>query len=249
MGRRRGLDQPRRRRARDQPAHADRPATCTRIGRGLEQHRVDASADHRRLGRVRGGAHAQPRARALPRLPDPDDLLPATIDNNIPGTELSVGADSALNLIVDSIDRVRQAGTASRRCFVVETMGGRCGYLALMGGLSGGAVQVYLHEEGITLQDLAHDVERMVDELPGRAAAVRDGDEREGQPDVHQRVPVPAVRAGEPGPVRRPRGRARADPAGRHALAVRPHPRHPPRGALHGLAARPDRLRRRPAAR
>ena len=40
--------------------------------------------------------------------------LPATIDNNIPGSELSVGADSALNLIMDSIDRVRQAGTASK---------------------------------------------------------------------------------------------------------------------------------------
>ena len=42
-------------------------------------------------------------------------------------------------------------------------MGGRCGYLALLGGLSGGAVRVYLHEEGITLRDLSHDVERMVD--------------------------------------------------------------------------------------
>jgi 6-phosphofructokinase 1 len=45
---------------------------------------------------------------------------------------------------------------------VVETMGGYSGYLALMGGLSGGAVRVYLHEEGITLEDLSHDVKRMV---------------------------------------------------------------------------------------
>jgi 6-phosphofructokinase 1 len=89
-------------------------------------------------------------------------LLPATIDNNIPNAELSVGADSALNLIVDAIDRLREAGTASRRCFVVQTMGGYCGYLALLGGLSGGAVRVYLHEEGITLKDLAGDIERMV---------------------------------------------------------------------------------------
>ena len=74
-----------------------------------------------------------------------------------------MGADSALNLIVDSIDRVRQAGTASRRVFVVQTMGNYCGYLALLGGLSGGAVRVYLHEEGITLKDLAADVERMVE--------------------------------------------------------------------------------------
>ena len=93
----------------------------------------------------------------------PTICLPATIDNNIPGSELSVGADSALNLIVDAIDRLREAGTATRRCFVVQTMGGFCGYLALLGGLSGGAVRVYLHEEGITLQELADDVERMVE--------------------------------------------------------------------------------------
>jgi 6-phosphofructokinase 1 len=46
---------------------------------------------------------------------------------------------------------------------VVETMGGQCGYLALLGGLSGGAVRVYLNEEGITIQELADDVRRMVD--------------------------------------------------------------------------------------
>ena len=167
--------------------------------------------------------------------------LPATIDNNIPNSELSVGADSALNLIVDSIDRVRQAGTASRRCFVVETMGGYCGYLALMGGLSGGAVRVYLQRGGHHPQGPGRGRRADGGQLPGRAAAVPDGDEREGQPDVHQRLPVPAVRAGEPGPVRRPRGRARADPAGRRAVAVRPDPRHPAGGALDRLAAQPDR--------
>ena len=57
-----------------------------------------------------------------------------------------MGADSALNLIVDSVDRVRQAGTASRRCFVVETMGSRCGYLALMAGIAGGAETVVIPE-------------------------------------------------------------------------------------------------------
>ena len=133
------------------------------IGRGLEDQRVDGLL-------IIGGwdafeaAHTMDRERErYPAFEIPTICLPATIDNNIPNSELSVGADSALNLIVDSIDRVRQAGTASRRCFVVETMGGFCGYLALLGGLSGGAVRVYLHEEGITLKELAHDVERMVD--------------------------------------------------------------------------------------
>jgi 6-phosphofructokinase 1 len=133
------------------------------IGRGLEQHSIDALL-------IIGGWDAFQAAHTMlnerdryPAFQIPMICLPATIDNNLPSSELSVGADSALNLIVDSIDRVRQAGTASRRAFVVETMGGYCGYLALMGGLSGGAVRVYLHEEGITLKDLSHDVERMVD--------------------------------------------------------------------------------------
>ena len=133
------------------------------IGRGLEEHGVDGLL-------IIGGWDAFEATHTLNRERDrypafqiPTICLPATIDNNIPNSELSVGADSALNVIVDSIDRVRQAGTALRRCFVVETMGGRCGYLALMGGLAGGAVRVYLPEEGIALRDLSRDVERMVD--------------------------------------------------------------------------------------
>jgi 6-phosphofructokinase 1 len=133
------------------------------IGRGLEEQRIDGLL-------IIGGWDAFMAASTMnrereryPAFQIPTILLPATIDNNIPNSEESVGADSALNLIVDSIDRVRQAGTASRRCFVVETMGGQCGYLALLGGLSGGAVHVYLHEEGITLKALANDIERMVE--------------------------------------------------------------------------------------
>jgi 6-phosphofructokinase 1 len=133
------------------------------IGRGLEEQRIDGLL-------IIGGWDAFMAASTMnrereryPAFQIPTILLPATIDNNIPNSEQSVGADSALNLIVESIDRVRQAGTASRRCFVVETMGGQCGYLALLGGLSGGAVHVYLHEEGIKLKALANDVERMVE--------------------------------------------------------------------------------------
>ncbi len=133
------------------------------IGRGLETHRIDGLV-------IIGGWDAFASAHTMWRERDryeafkiPMICLPASIDNNLPFSELSIGADSALNLIVDSIDRVRQAGAAQRRAFVVETMGGSCGYLALLSGLSGGAVRVYLHEEGITLKDLSHDVERMVE--------------------------------------------------------------------------------------
>ncbi len=133
------------------------------IGRGLETHGIDGLV-------IIGGWDAFESAHTMWRERDryeafkiPVICLPASIDNNLPFSELSIGADSALNLIVDSIDRVRQAGAAQRRAFVVETMGGTCGYLALLAGLSGGAVRVYLHEEGITLKDLSVDVERMVE--------------------------------------------------------------------------------------
>ncbi|MDS4029129.1 MAG: 6-phosphofructokinase [Candidatus Contendobacter sp.] len=88
--------------------------------------------------------------------------LPATIDNNLPGSDLSIGADTALNVIVEALDRIKQSAMAARRCFVVEVMGRHCGYLAMMSGLAGGAERIYLPEEGITLKDLQADVERMV---------------------------------------------------------------------------------------
>ena len=84
--------------------------------------------------------------------------LPSTINNNLPGTELCVGADTALNNIVDAVNKIKQSAVASRRCFVVEVMGRYCGYLALMGMLATGAERAYLNEEGVTLDDLREDV-------------------------------------------------------------------------------------------
>ena len=84
--------------------------------------------------------------------------LPASINNNLPGSEFSIGADTALNSIVDAVDKIKQSAVATRRCFVVEVMGHWCGYLALMGGLATGAERCYLPEDGITLDDLKRDV-------------------------------------------------------------------------------------------
>jgi len=88
--------------------------------------------------------------------------LPATIDNNLPGSDLSVGADTALNAIVQAVDRIKQSAVASRRCFVVEVMGRYCGFLALMSGLASGSERVYLHEEGVKLDDLREDLANLV---------------------------------------------------------------------------------------
>lgn len=84
--------------------------------------------------------------------------VPATINNNLPGTQVTIGADTALNTIVLDVDKLKESAVATRRCFVVEVMGRDCGYLALMSGLATGAERVYLPEQGITLDDLWADV-------------------------------------------------------------------------------------------
>lgn len=89
--------------------------------------------------------------------------LPASINNNLPGSELSVGADTALNNIINAVDKIKQSAVAERRCFVVEVMGRNCGYLALMGGFATGAERVYLNEEGVNIHDLEIDVNDLID--------------------------------------------------------------------------------------
>jgi len=138
------------------------PSDSTALAAALAEHNVDGLL---LIGGWDAFSAVHTLARERDRHPEfgiPMITLPASIDNNLPFSDLSVGADSALNLIVDAIDRVREAGTASPRCFVVETMGDHCGYLALLGGLSGGAVRVYLPEDGITLDQLSADAKTMV---------------------------------------------------------------------------------------
>jgi 6-phosphofructokinase 1 len=99
----------------------------------------------------------------FPSLRKPIVCVPATINQDLPGTEVTIGADTALNSIVYDVDKIKDSAVASRRCYVVEVMGHDCGYLALMGGMATGAERVYLPEEGISLDDLRTDVARLVD--------------------------------------------------------------------------------------
>jgi 6-phosphofructokinase 1 len=63
--------------------------------------------------------------------------LPATISNNVPMTEYSLGTDTSLNALVDACDAIKQSASASRnRVFVVETQGGKSGYIAALGALA-----------------------------------------------------------------------------------------------------------------
>ncbi|KAF9101901.1 6-phosphofructokinase, alpha subunit [Mortierella sp. GBA35] len=88
--------------------------------------------------------------------------IPATISNNVPGTEFSLGCDTSLNAIMESCDAIKQSATASRkRVFVVEVHGGKTGFLAVMSGLAVGATSVYIPEEGINLARLQKDVHHL----------------------------------------------------------------------------------------
>ncbi|KAG5439249.1 hypothetical protein PCANB_001548 [Pneumocystis canis] len=88
--------------------------------------------------------------------------LPATISNNVPGTDFSLGSDTCLNTLIDYCDAIKQSANASqRRIFVVETQGGSCGYIAVLSGLTVGSLVVYTPEEGINLKMLLEDVKYM----------------------------------------------------------------------------------------
>ncbi|MEN0062393.1 MAG: 6-phosphofructokinase [Myxococcota bacterium] len=123
----------------------------------LDEHAIHGAV-------IVGGFEALPTAAAIAATGRPVAVVPATISNNVPGTDSSVGCDTALNVIVDAVDRLKQSAVGSRdRVFVVEVMGRRCGYLAVAGGLGAGAEIVYQHKPGITLSGLKEDVTKLAE--------------------------------------------------------------------------------------
>ncbi|XP_061820844.1 ATP-dependent 6-phosphofructokinase, platelet type isoform X3 [Nerophis lumbriciformis] len=93
-------------------------------------------------------------------------MLPATISNNVPGSDLTIGADTALNAIVETCDRIKQSASGTkRRVFIIETMGGYCGYLATVAGLAAGADAAYIYEEPFDIRDLQANVEHLTEKM------------------------------------------------------------------------------------
>lgn len=135
------------------------------VARTLRRRRIDGLL-------VIGGWSAYEAAHRLASARDeheafniPIICMPAAIDNNLPGTEMSIGADTALNSIVEAVDKIKQSAVATGRCFVIEVMGRQCGYLALMSSIATGAERAYLPEEGITLRDLEIDLAEMKEDF------------------------------------------------------------------------------------
>ncbi|XP_069762262.1 ATP-dependent 6-phosphofructokinase, muscle type-like isoform X3 [Narcine bancroftii] len=93
-------------------------------------------------------------------------VIPATVSNNVPGSDFSIGADTALNAITSTCDRIKQSAAGTkRRVFIIETMGGYCGYLATMAGLAAGADAAYIYEDPFSIHDLQVNVEHLTEKM------------------------------------------------------------------------------------
>ncbi len=86
--------------------------------------------------------------------------VPATIDNDLPGTDYSIGFDSAVNNVVDAIDKIRDTATSHERTFVIEVMGRRAGHIALLGGLAGGAESILIPEIPFDMDEVVFKLQR-----------------------------------------------------------------------------------------
>ncbi len=99
--------------------------------------------------------------------------IPATINNNMPGVEHSIGCDTALNTIVQAIDKIKNSADSARRLFIVEVMGRYCGFLAMMSGMATGAEYIYMHEVGINVDMLEKHTHALVENFKlGRRTAL-----------------------------------------------------------------------------
>lgn len=119
----------------------------------LEHHRVDAMV-------VIGGNGSQTGSHALSQLGVPVVGVASTIDNDLRGSDITIGVDSALNVALEAIDRLKTTASSHRRAFLVEVMGRDCGYLPLTAGISGGAEAVVLPEYPTSVDAVADQLRR-----------------------------------------------------------------------------------------
>jgi len=103
---------------------------------------------------VIGGDGSFKGAQRLSELGIPAIGVPATIDNDIKGTEFTIGFDSALNTVIDAVDKIRDTASSHDRTFIVEVMGRDAGDLALWSGVAGGAESILIPEEPTNLEEV-----------------------------------------------------------------------------------------------
>ncbi|GAB4548113.1 MAG: 6-phosphofructokinase [Anaerolineae bacterium] len=116
--------------------------------RNISQRGIDALV-------VIGGNGSQTGAHVLHGMGFPVNGVASTIDNDLLGSDITIGVDTALNIALEAVDRLKVTATSHRRAFLLEVMGRDCGYLALMSGIAGGAEAVVLPEFETTPQQVA----------------------------------------------------------------------------------------------
>jgi len=104
---------------------------------------------------VIGGNGSQAGALALSKLGFPVVGVASTIDNDLFGSEMTIGVDTALNIALESIDRLKITATSHQRAFLIEVMGRGCGYLALMSAIAGGAEACVIPEVETSPEEIA----------------------------------------------------------------------------------------------
>lgn len=119
--------------------------------RNLNQHGVEALV-------VIGGNGSQTGAFELSAMGFPVVGVASTIDNDLVGSEITLGVDTALNIALEAIDRLKVTASSHQRAFIIEVMGRHCGFIALMSGLAGGA-------EAITLPEVQTDPEEIAQKV------------------------------------------------------------------------------------
>ena len=108
--------------------------------------------------------------------------VPATIDDDIACTDDSIGYDTALNTIIDAINKIRDTASSHERAFVIETMGRHAGFLALAAGLAGGAESILIPEKKVDVDSMCHTIQKDYEEGKIHSIIlVAEGVELEGQ--------------------------------------------------------------------
>ncbi|OGP86943.1 MAG: 6-phosphofructokinase [Deltaproteobacteria bacterium RBG_16_48_10] len=130
------------------------------------QEKAIFQLDHQKIDGlvVIGGNGSQTGALALSQMGFPVVSVASTVDNDLYGSEISIGTDTALNIAIEAIDRLKVTASSHQRAFLIEVMGRDCGYLALMAGIAGGA-------EAVVIPEVETDPEALAKEL--RAAYER----------------------------------------------------------------------------
>ena len=107
---------------------------------------------------VIGGNGSLRGALELSRMGFPTIGIPGTIVNDVNGTDISIGVDTALNTIIDAIDKIKDTASSHNRAFLIETMGRNSGYLALSSSIAGGAELVLIPEVKITFDEIVETI-------------------------------------------------------------------------------------------